>query len=126
MAAVFIYFMCRNYCGKGTPTSEFRNLHFTPSAPPPPAGMWQTSTETKEENGGPWFLVVYENEDKYPYVIAADDILRFRYATDGSMLICCKSKIGFKSNEITLTDQYRFEFLPASRLGDYLLKEDEQ
>lgn len=121
MAAVFIYFMCRDFGGKGTPASELRNLHFTPPVPP----TWQTKTETKTENGGPWFLVVYETEDKYPFVISADDILRFRYATDGSMMICCKSEIGFQSNEITLTNKYRFEFLPASQLGAYLFTEED-
>lgn len=123
MAAVFIYFMCRDYCGKSTPASELRNLHFTP--PAPPSSAWQTKTEKKNEQGGPWFLVVYETADRYPYVISADDILRFMYATDGSMMICCKSNIGVDSNEITLTGKYRFEFLPASELGDYLFTEEE-
>ena len=47
MATMFIYFMCRDFCGKGIPASELRNLHFTPPAPPP--FTWQTKTETKTE-----------------------------------------------------------------------------
>lgn len=121
MAVMFIYFLCRDFCGKGNSASALRNLHFTP--PPPSASTWKTKTEKKTGDGGPWFLVVYETAGRYPYVISADDILRFTYATDGSIMICCKSKIGIESNEITLKNKYRFEFLPASRLGDYLFAE---
>lgn len=65
----------------------------------------------------PWFLVVTNSDYRTSLVLAADEVLRINYNYSGEIRISCKNK----EQDICLDNQYEFEFLPASRCGDYLV-----
>lgn len=124
MAIVFIYCMCRDFCGRQT---SINNLRYSSPTPPPPA-TWNTKTETRpKENIGPWFLVVYADEDERNYtVVAAEDVLDFYFSGKrGEMRIHCKKHNGFPDNTMRFENIHHYEFQQASRLGDYRDMEEE-
>ena len=116
MCLVMAWLLFRDNRKKRLPANELRNLHFAPPAPPAPP------VESDVTNGGPWFLVVYDQDFKVSLMVAADDILRFKHGGEGEIRIQLKHNIGASSNdEIWLENQFEYKFLPASRMGDYLV-----
>ena len=123
MVVTFIYCMCKGSGGSRVP---FHQLHFTSLTSPP--ATWNTKTETKPtENIGPWFLVVYADEDERNYTaIAAEDVLDFQFSCKrGEMKIHCKKHNGFPDNTMRFENIHHYEFQQASQLGDYRNMEEE-
>lgn len=118
MSVLIIWCMVRDSGGV-----SLRNLHFTP--PIPPSATWNTRTEARlDKNVGPWYLVVYADEDERNYtVVAAEDVLDFQFSGErGEMRIHCKKYNGFPDNTMRFENIYHYDFLPASQLGDYCLE----
>lgn len=104
-----------------------KNGHLSPvrgqtSSESEPFGLWRSKTETRNEDGGPWFLVVYGDKDDAPFFVAADEILRFTYNGLGEMKVQLKHCVErLPDGELLFDLKHSFEFLSASRIGDSLL-----
>lgn len=128
VAACVIALIAGAYCTffkkDGMPMSQVHS-----DLPPSLPGTWCTTTTTNHVVGGPWYLVIYSRDPKdvLPIYIAADEILRLDYDDEGDIHIVYKpTGKDFGEREIDFTNKKKFEFCPASELGDFLFSDKDE
>lgn len=97
-----------------------------PDVPAPDAPAWRSHTSARASDGEPWFLVVYDAPCKVSLALAASDVICLVYNDTGDICIRLKRKFDAEmGTDVSLKNQYSFEFLPASRMGDLLVNLEE-